>query len=469
MTRVVRWARSPRTAIALILLMGVYAAAMTAVPQAALSPEAHAEWIASGAATARVLSALGFDRAFTNPLFLLLAGALAFSTGVCAFDRSTRAVRLWRARGRVDERLAERLRAARPVATFSDPDAARAAVERIAADAGLSCRTGRTAVFAERGALGLAGSPVFHWSLVGLMLVVSLGFLMRWEGLIGVPEGVRTPEAAASYGKLDAGPLAQRHTGYTLSLSNVTEDYRVNGVAYGFVPTVEVRDGERLLASSRVHANRPLRAGPLLIHLADHGLAATFELRDPDGRAIDSTTRIFDFDESTESGTSSSGFDVSGVASITVEMDARDARGNVPRLLPPAAPVIVTAETADGRIERRVTTVGGSVDLGEGWSLLVTDAGYYARLSVVRDWSVAWIYALLVLATVALVLAILVPYRSVWIRVGEPGGAGVEVAVAAMSGREGSRLAEWFAERLGEAATREVAGRIEDGGDIGHG
>lgn len=56
------------------------------------------------------------------------------------------------------------------------------------------------------GRIGLIGSPLFHWSLVGLFVAVVLGQATMSTGLIGVPEGRSVAEEADQYGTLEKGP-----------------------------------------------------------------------------------------------------------------------------------------------------------------------------------------------------------------------------------------------------------------------
>lgn len=466
MNRLIRLARSPRVAIALILGIGLYAGAVTVVPQQSLSPTEHAQWLESGSPLVGPLVALGFDRAYTNPLFLVLTAALAFSTAVCAWDRTGSSIRLWRARGIVTPTLASRLAGRASLATVrGDAEVAQNVVGEAVSALGMRRRAGATLTYAERGAIGLFGSPLFHWSLVALIIVVALGQLTRWEGLIGVAQGAPTEETSQSYGKLDRGPWPAPHTGWRLVVTGVDEDMERGDVHYGVVPTIAVVSGQEVLAEAQVYPNNPLREGPLLIHLSDHGLSVGVEVFDAEGRSQGSSSRLLDFDDAAESGTQPSGFDVneagSKVASVSVEVPARDMNGMLPRLLPPDPVAVVSADLPDGTHVSQRLARGEEMALAQGWKLRVTDISYYARLSVVRDWSVPWIYAMLLLATVGLVLAILVPYRAVWLRLDETID-GVAVRAVAVQHRKDAYFKEALAAALEQSAGVAGAGNRGD-------
>lgn len=455
MNRLLHLARSPRVAIALILGISLYTGAVTMLPQKSLVPEEHARWIAGGSPLVGPLVAMGFDDAYTSPLFILLCVALAFSTAVCSWDRTRSSLRLWQGRGTVSPRLASRLASSSPLATIRGEDGyAQSAVSQAMTALGMRRRAGRTLTYAESGAIGLLGSPVFHWALVALMIVVTLGQLTRWEGLIGVVQGAASIEEGSSYGKLAGGPWPAPHTGWQLVVTDVEEDMEKGDVHYGFVPTVGVMSGQTLRAEAQVYPNNPLREGPLLIHLSDHGLAVGVEVLDGDGQSQGTSNRLVDFDGATESGTRPSEFDVSDarsrIASISIEVPARDLNGMLPRLLPPNPVALVRADLADGTQISQRLAAGEVMALTSDWRLKVTNISYYARLSVVRDWSVSWIYALLVVATVGLVLAILVPYRAVWLRLDETAD-GVEVRALAVQHRRDAYFRETLVAALEQA------------------
>ncbi|MDZ4168909.1 MAG: cytochrome c biogenesis protein ResB [Coriobacteriia bacterium] len=444
MATLARLVRSPRVAVWLIVALSVYVGLVTAIPQESMLPDRHAAWVAEGSPLVSVARAVGADRAYTNPLFLLIAAALTLSTGVCAWDRSRRALRTWRERGMVTEALRARLDA-RPDAEATvdmDVEMAQEKAARALEGLHLKARRGPSLMYAEAGAWGLLGSPLFHWSMVVLVVVVGLGQLTRWEGLLGVPSTGTVVEEAGSYREFDSGSLALPHTGWSLSIASVDESKSIGDVYYGVTPRITLSDGERVLAEQEVHPNRPLRYGPLLVHLSDYGLAVRVKAIGPDGESSGTSNQIIDFDEMTESGTVPSQFaviDDAGitVAEVAVAVSARDRAGALPRMKPPGKVILIDSVLSDGSKTSVRVAVGEPVELGGGWTIVAEEMGYYARLSVVRDWSVYWIYGLLGLITVGVIIALGVPYRFVWVRsVADPDGGSRVAVVTGQSRRD---------------------------------
>ena len=458
--------RSRRFAVWLIIATAVYAAAVTTIPQQAIYPADHAAWVAGGSPVVRLALALGLDHGFSNAIFYALAMLLAVSTAACAYERSALSLRLGRRRGTVSDGLARRLERS-PDVRLSVPvsrESAREATVSALGTLGMRARVGPNVAYAEAGVSGLWGSPVFHWCLVAAIVVIAAGALTRWEGQIGVANGRAVVDETASFGKLDSGLFALPHTGRSLELRAVEEDYRKGGVEYGFTPTVAITDGGRELAVSRVHANNPLRHGPLLVHSAAHGLSVALHTVDPGGTVSPEHVSILDFDESTASGTTPATIDVrdgeSVVASVSVEVMARDRVGYLPELLPPNPVAVVHIDSTSGESRTDTIPIGGEVEVGEGWRLRLADVDYYARLTVVRDWSVSWLYAFMGLAVAALSLTVLVPYRAVWFRVTEDGPMST-VAVVVRHYRGDHRFASEV-----ERAVRSSLGLSGDDSDL---
>jgi len=364
-----------------------------------------------------LVGALGFEGAYSSPVLYALVTLLFSSTVACAWERTQVAVRRAMRKGHISpgmlDRLKERPRIMIEVPSVerSDPGSVMKVIARELQRLRLRPSAGPRLLEASSSRWGLVGSPLFHWSLAALILVIALGQLTRAEGLMGIPVGSSRPDVAESYGVLDEGPFYAGHTGFRIEVTDMVFDYTTDGVNRGAAPVVSLYDGEALVTSQRVYPNSPLRHGPLLIHMDDYGLAPVVVLLGADGLEHARQELIVDFDDSTPE----------GVAPVELELTG-----------PEEEPVAVTLQlalppgTADvGRIEVAVTdpddgsTSTSSVGRGEpvplpgGEQFMVEDVGYYARISIADDWSVPFIYALFTLSVLSMTVAILVPHRHV--------------------------------------------------------
>lgn len=426
--RVYRFLRNPRRAILLLAFVGA--------------------WM--------VLGAVGYADAFSHPIFLAALVWLGASTAVCAWERTGRMLHVWRARGTLTPAQLDRLRAADPIALNPAPEnSAESVLDRAAATLrrrGLRVRKGPRLIEASSGVWALAGSPLFHWSLVVLIVLIPLGRLSRSEGMIGVVEGSARVDEAASYGTLEQGPLNTGFSGLEIGVRpDMTLELVEDGIARGAAPTVTVAaDGVELVAQ-QVYPNHPLRHGSLMIHMDDFGLGVLYALEDASGASLPGQA-ILDFADEDRS---------AAVPSVAAYVD--DSGATVATFTISAANTGGASDSADRRITIAVERPGASdlttvaaagdlLDLGDGWLLRVEHLGYYARLSVVDDWSVYWMYLFFVLAMVSVSVSVLVPHRIVHVLYDDSG----QVPVLRVSTRHGRGSPE-FASAIRSALSSQEA------------
>lgn len=382
-----------------------------------------------------VLSAIGTvpgnESFYGSPLFVLPLALLTLATAACAWERTAGARRLAADPGSVSDALANRLRE-HPQIVVPAGDLTADDVVRHLRTARMHVRSGPTLVAGWAGRAGLLGSPLFHWSLVALFVVIVLGQATASSGLIGVPAGSSVVERAESYGKLETGPLFLGHTRLELGVAEWRRTLVVDGIDRGPVPTVTIARDGRELERELVYANRPLRHGTMLVHMNDWGLAADVSIETSGGEALDRFPVLVDFADDTRSATRPARVEYADSAGRRWRLSVR--------LVPPADGRPASNDTstaADAIIEARAVTtgpgtpqdavrdrlsIGEDMSLPDGNILRFNDATPYARLSVVRDWSVWPIYTLLVTATIGLALSLLLPYRAIWVLVTEREG-----------------------------------------------
>ncbi|MDZ4178387.1 MAG: cytochrome c biogenesis protein ResB [Coriobacteriia bacterium] len=439
--------RSPRLAIRLLVLLGIYLVAAAAVPQRSIDPAEVVAWSARNPFFGSLADGLGLHDAFTRPVFLLLVAMLAATTGVCAWDRTARAIGLIRGRGLLDRGTVAALRSS-PMLRLELPTGREDAVyERVlAALSGLhlKVRSGPAAGEASSGWWGLLGSPFFHWALLGLIVAAPLGALTKSEGLIGIVAGYEKPDMPESYGLFESGPL---HAGTSGMLIGVEPEmpltHVVRGVDYGPAPIVVISDGERVVARGEVYPNSPLRFGSRSVHLSDHGLGAVIALRSG-GETVLLSQILIDRDDSQDSGWGSA-------TETYVDDQGREVASlRVTPLVDETGTARIEITDRVGESETRVMRVGEEIAVMPGVTARVEHLGSYARLSVVDDASIPLIYACLFVASIAVGVSVLVPHRVVRVlRDTEPDGRQWLLLSATHS--RGDR---GFVERVREAAVQ---------------
>lgn len=364
---------------------------------------------------------------YANPIFIAISVALTLATAACAWERTVGAIRQRNASTGLSPESLDRLREQPQIRVPVEGDIPPGElVERIGAGLRaqrLSVRVGGTRVVGRAYRVGLIGSPLFHWALVLLFVFVGLGQLTRSEGLMGVPVGSSRLDALESYGTVDEGPWhTPGFTGLTFAVPEMDLTYVVDGVDRGASPLVEVYDGPELVVSHKTYPNSPLRYRSLLIHANNYGLAGRFTLET--GGQSQPVEVLYDFTDGSGMAENASALLLTrGTTDVEFSSSvALDALGNDWSWSIPERPRIAWKLVEAGVATSGTVMPGESVALGEGQALRLDSITYYARLSVVDDWSVTPIYVLFVLAAIGLTLALLLPPKTVWVMLVEKDG-----------------------------------------------
>jgi len=419
--RLYRTLRAPRFAAWLLVIASLWLVLGTIIPQTSLDSEAVESWARAHPQLDALVSPLGLHSAYSQPLFLGLLMVLAASTALCAWERTIRAVRTLRATGQVTAAQLDRLRRAESLALLpaeeSEPGIALERAGAALRALGLRSTRGPSMLEASSGRWGIVGSPVFHWALVALIILIPVGRLTRSEGLMGVVAGSTRVDEEASYGLLERGPLRGSLTGLSLGVEPQMVLNLMDGeVDRGPAPIVTLEQGGALVARQQVVPNRPLRHGALTVHMSEIGVGAVYSLVTSEGVAL-TDHALIDVAEGHPTGYTEFGATYDNDAGDVVARLTFSVVGTSTREAS-AAPedrrrLELEAIGPDGAAVSRVVAAGDQIDLGGGLALRVDVVDYYARLSVVHDWSVGWMYALFVIAMAAVSVSVLVPYRMV--------------------------------------------------------
>lgn len=368
-----------------------------------------------------------YSAPYSSAVFIAISLALTLATAACASERTVSAVRQWVAATRVSPESLQRLRDRPQIRVRVEADlVSDEIIERVAAGLRgrrLRARASKTRVIGTAYRVGLVGSPLFHWALVLLFVFVGLGQLTRSEGLMGVPIGSSRIDALESYGTVDEGQWhTPGFTGLTFAVPEMDLAHVVDGVDRGASPLVEVYDGPELVVSHQTYPNSPLRWRSLLIHANNYGLAGRFTL-ETGGQSMPVDV-LYDFAEESGTAVNSSallltrgGVDLEFSSSIALDAVGSDWNRSIPQRPRIDWRLVDAGSTTTGTL-----LPGEAIALGEGQALRLDDVTYYARLSVVDDWSVIPIYVLFVLAGIGLTLALLLPPKTVWVMLVEKDG-----------------------------------------------
>lgn len=404
-------------AVGLLALLGVWSMLATMIPQGDASVRNVASWMSAHPLLEPLVRVLGLHRAFTSPVFLIGVSVLALSTALCAWRRTKAALRRARVlRGALSAQktsLVER----HNLEIVCDVDLSDSAVLTLTAEtlAALGIRTKRRedVLAAVSSPWSVWGSPIFHWALLALMVVVLIGNLQRSDGIMALAVGQTKADAPSSYAVLRTGPLHDwDNVRRSFRVDALEADYTTGGIDRGSVPTVCVLDASgHLIKRQRVYPNMMLHAGSVAINAPACGLSATIALLGTAGSEIGRSTQLIDFSQTATEGTVPvGGLGVAesggGGLKILVTVPLEGAQGHFSERIParPTARVVVTS--ADGAsLVDRVVKLNEEVALPGGGAVRLVGIGWYARLSIVDDPTTPLVYATMTIAMLGLATA----------------------------------------------------------------
>jgi cytochrome c biogenesis protein ResB len=407
-----------------MVYLAVLAFVGTLVPQGPPTAPKVVAWTASNPAAAAFVRGAGLHSAYATWYFLAGALLLSASTAVCAWQRTSVAMKRFG--------LCRRLRLSKGTVGYIKSDYA----VRVGADsfgpqglAQVGSSLGKSGLkLTERdGSLVSAswpyfalGSALFHWCLLLLFCALFAGALLRSDGLMGVPVGETRPDAPESYGILRVGPLHQwPGTRRTIGVEDLKLAYSVDGMDRGPAPLVVVRDDKgKVLARQFVYPNAPLKMGALIVHPNDYGLSVAFALVGADGVERDRSTQLVDFPVNNTGPAGPADIVLTGDSpeaqievTVTVPLERRGA--STLRAIPSTPSAMFEYASHNGKAGSETLMPGQELTLPDGSKIRLLKVGYYARLSVVDDPTVPAVYISLVAGLVGLTIALLGTQRAV--------------------------------------------------------
>jgi cytochrome c biogenesis protein len=411
--KALRFLESPRLATWLLVFVGAWSVVATIVPQG----DTVAAWAAAHPLVEPVVRALDLHHAFSSLVFQVGVFVLAVSTALCAWRRTRVALHRMRQLRDANVQATGSLLAKHDLEIACAPGVRRS--EALAEAAGTLKRLGvRTK---RRGEMLSAvspwwsvwGSPAFHWGLLAIVVVVLVGSMQRSQGLMGVPVGQTVADTPSAYGVLQAGSLhSWDRVHRSIRVDAFDEDYRAGGIDRGPTPVVSVLDERgRVLGTQHIYPNSPLQVGSLTIHPAAFGFAVDLSLLNAKAVVYGRATKLVDISEVASEGTaplgalsvSNQGGQPQEQVIVTVPLRHDGTVWAVPALR--SARLVVL--TLDGKtMQDRVLKPGESIALPGGDTLRVDAVGFYARLSVVDDATIPFLYAAMALAVLGLALTV---------------------------------------------------------------
>ena len=298
-----RWAwatlTSMRTALLLLLLLGLAAIPGSLLPQRPTSPFGVAQYLLDNPQWGPWLERLGFFDVFGSPWFAAVYLLLFISLIGCILPRCRAYYDALRAEPGALPRRFSRFpdHAAGPVETSADEvlDAAETHLRRT----GYRIRREASGISAEKGYLREAGNLVFHLSLIAVLVGLAWGTFFGYRGTAIVVEGKAFSNTLTQYDEFSAGiGFRPDHLpAFTIALDAFEAEFEIGpvqrGAARAFRATVTVSRPGEAQHQQLLEVNAPLSIDGTDIHLLGHGYAPVVTVRDGNGDVAFSGPVVF--------------------------------------------------------------------------------------------------------------------------------------------------------------------------------
>ena len=273
---------SMRTALILLLLLGVAAIPGSLFPQRSQNPLAVSDYFASNPGTAKFLDQIQMFDVYSSPWFSAIYILLFISLIGCVLPRSFEHLKGIRAKPTLTPKNLNRMEFHSEVVEGS-LDSAEAWLRKHR----FRIRRDEDSISAEKGYMRETGNLLFHLSLILILVGVALGsfYGMRGDAIINVGERfINTPTSydVVSYGKLQSG---KNLTPFSITATDFKATYElVTGAPSDYKLNVNVANPVGTKEEARVvKVNSPLTFGATKVYLQANGYSPLVTVRDKSG------------------------------------------------------------------------------------------------------------------------------------------------------------------------------------------
>lgn len=220
--------KSRKLAIVLIVLIILFSILGTHIPQKSqLKPEIYNAWEKNNPAQAELFDLLGFTHLFSSFLFLSLVALLFINTLFCTKNMFINALRRYGAKQQFkDQTFIDSLEKKIVIKTRRNLKDIYSEIHSVLLSRGYKVVKQDNRIYAQRNSIGVLGTPLFHISILFIILAVVYGSMGRMEGDMRLIEGQTLSEDHGNYMFINEGPFFyENHKKFNITLEKFYADY----------------------------------------------------------------------------------------------------------------------------------------------------------------------------------------------------------------------------------------------------
>ena len=451
---------SMRTALLLLLLLGLASIPGSIFPQRSQNPMKVQQYFSANPTLAHWMDKFQLFSVYGSPWFAAIYILLFISLIGCVLPRTFDHLKKIGAKPPLTPKFLEKMEAFTVVEGVTTLDAAEKWLKRHR----FRLRRESTSISAEKGYSRETGNLLFHLSLILILLAVAVGGLLGSRGEAIVNVGERFVNTPTSYDNLSFGKFQKEGSlvPFALTIKDFKATYNITTNAPSdYLLTVAAENPVGSSATAQIiRVNRPLTYGSTKIYLQANGYSPVVTVKDKNGKVTFQGPVVFLPQDANLTSTGAIKLpdmnpQVGFIGSFVPTYDRSATRGAFsvfpealdPRLLLSAWQGNLGLDSGNPQSVYRLDTskmtklglkqlaVGQSYDFGEG-SITFDGWKSWVNLQIVDD--PGKMYALLgaILAVLGLMVSLFTRQRRIWVKIDSTGKA-LQVAGLAKNGTPG--------------------------------
>jgi cytochrome c biogenesis protein len=477
--------RSMRTALILLALLALASIPGTLLPQEPSSPQQVAHFLTVHPLLGDFLQRAHLFDVFGAWWFILALALLFTSLVACLVPRTRALLRVLRAKP-VHAREIDSFPQYAELAVAASPEEAVARSRRVLRRRyfRVSAPNGAPSLAADKGILREAGSLLFHWAFLLILIAAVYGKGTGFTGYTVVVEGQSWADGLANFdgnirtGRFFSGdfPAVQLH------LDSFKDAFTQTGMPMDFVSAVSLSDPSGHTMSADIRVNHPATFDGLRFYQFGFGWAPVIQVNQ--GKQVLFSGPIPFVQGGTVSDVPQLALPWHGVVKLptlakqpgAIDLQlwpdvngliaALEGKGPVP-MLGPNHPVlqaqlyrgpdlspqygVLDTSVMQREGKARVVGQGRTVDLGEGLTISFPRLKQYSEFEVTHDAGVPMMYAAAILILIGLLPALYTSRRKLWVRA-DPSGTGTRLKVGGFALQRREQFEEEFRKVVAELA-----------------
>lgn len=274
---------SMRTALILLMMLGLAAIPGSLLPQRPQNPMAVRQYFADQPGVARWIDRAGGFDVYASSWFSAIYILLFISLIGCVLPRTLEHFKAMRALPPLTPKNLEKLEAH---SQFNSDVSALDRAEKWLRKNRFRLRIQEGSISAEKGYLRESGNLLFHLSLILILVGVSIGSLFGMRGSAIITTGERFINLATSYDSIDYGKLTDETSlnTYSIRLNRFVGEYDpVTNIPLDYSAYVTTIDEQGNQRDQVIKVNSPLTFGTSRVYLQANGYSPFVTVRDEVG------------------------------------------------------------------------------------------------------------------------------------------------------------------------------------------